>query len=237
MKESFAQTEEEPTTTTALAKRPPAQPPAAQSGNLIGEFSKTDLQWPRLNLVGKNSELVNEGKRPGSFVLDRGAEVGDGKSPMRIVVLSIQKEYWQKLPQGAQERPMVFQRLDDVHDVGGSVNQNDKDSVPFQECGRCLVLVESTSEEPSFIFEASGKFYAPAVWFLSGTAYGAAGRKFVTDATITLRKVGGLQTRFYEITSKITSNSKGSWFLPVVRLTTDEVPKDLIEQVTSLFQS
>src|SRR6185295_9777538 len=122
--------------------------------------------WPKLKLVGKQSELVNEGARPGSFVLTDAGEVGNGKDPMRIVVISIAKEYWEQLPMGSEQRAQVYTTLDAVHEVGGTIEYDDKDGVAFRECGRCTVLVESPEEKSGFIFEADGKFYAPAEWFL-----------------------------------------------------------------------
>ena len=205
---------------------------------LEGEFDMSDIQIPRLNLIGKTSKMVSRETPAGFFVLNKETVVGDGEKPFRLIVINIAKEYWQKLPEGSQERPMVFKTLREVREAGGSVEYGaeKKGDLQFQSCGRVTCLIESDEEKPGFIFEADGKFYAPAIWFLSGTTYGAVGKKFVSDSQITLRK-SGISSRFYEITSKIESNAKGSWYLPQARLTTQAPPEELMTQVRELFGS
>lgn len=235
MKQSLADTG---TDTALVVSDPPPNPPAIQERRALGphegldgEFDMGDIEVPRLNLVGKTSKLVSKTTPAGVFLYNKSVQVGDGETPFRLAVLSISKEYWQKLPEGSSERPMVFKTIREVREAGGSTDYGTTD-LPFQKAGRTFVLIESDTESPGFSFESSGKFYAPASWFLSGTAFTAAAMKFITD--MATRKPG-TNPCFYEVTSKIETNSKGSWYLPVVRITRDEVPEELLQQVRAVF--
>lgn len=219
------------TPTPAKTLAPTEQKHLGVHEGLDGEWDLSDIQFPKLNLVGKTSKLVSRENPAGVYLYDKSIQVGDGEKPFRLIVLSQAKEYWQKLPEGSTERPMVFKELREVREAGGSVEYGTTD-LPFQRAARCLVLIESDTAQNGFDFEADGKFYAMAQWFLTGTAFTAAAMKFATD---TAKRKPGAPKPFYEITAEIKSNTKASWYVPVVRITRDTAAPELIDQVKAAF--
>ncbi|MEO7099083.1 MAG: hypothetical protein ABI162_06955 [Luteolibacter sp.] len=202
-----------------------------QHEGLEGDFDMSDLQHPKFQLVGKTSKLVSKTVPAGSFVLNKTLVVGDGETPVLVSPLAMTKEYWQKMPEGSTERPAVFKNIRDVREFGGSVEYGSPD-IPFQNAARVLALVRSERELPYFIYQDDGKFHALVLWFIAGTAYTSAAKQFVTDF---VNRPKGAPTKFYEVTSSIQSNAKGSWYLPNVRLTKDEVSENLLNQVKALL--
>jgi hypothetical protein len=60
------------------------------------------------------------------------------------------------------------------------------------------------------------KKYALAQYNLTKSAYRGAGRQLLTDSQTVLR--GGLTKGRYQVSSKLNTNSMGSWFTPTFKL-------------------
>ena len=55
---------------------------------LAGDWTQSDVNLPRVNLVAKTSQLVDEGFTPGAIVLNKEAELVLKDMPLTVIVLN-----------------------------------------------------------------------------------------------------------------------------------------------------
>lgn len=196
-----------------------AMPVQGLDGQIQGEFSRSDLTIPKLNLVNKTGELSNSFPA-GSFLYNREVVIGDGKKPCPITLTRVAKFYLQDLPFGSGEMPKNFSSIRDVRAAGGALatEQDAEEGVDrYSEAMTCIVLVKSpVGEHALFPFQYGKDYYALAQWLLTKSAYKQTGRKIFTDSQLALR--AGIDTASYELTSSLRTNSMGSWYVPTVKL-------------------
>ncbi len=182
---------------------------------LQGEFTATDIQLPRLSLVQKIGDLADSGLTPGSFVFNKEATLSDGKTPLEVTVLRLVKQYRQKLEYGNPEPPEIYHTQQEVIDNGGTLRYGEPNF--FQEVAHLFMAVakpENLSEQHTshFYREHAGKQYTLAVFTVGSTAFTAVGKKVITAGYNQLRD--GLFLGKWVLTSNLSKNSKGSWFVP-----------------------
>lgn len=207
-----------------------------QTGQVQGEFSRKDLNIPKMNLVNKTGELSNQ-FTPGSFVYNREVVLGDGKKPALITICRIAKFYLQDVPYGSGEMPKNFTSIRDVREAGGALAGDtdvEEGTDTYSEAMTCIILAKSpTKQHPLFPFEFAGENYALAQWLLTKSAYKTTGRKLFTDSQLALKD--GIDKAAYELTSTLRTNSAGSWFVPTLKLASRHTD-EFVEFVRSLGQ-
>src|SRR6266446_5570810 len=106
--EPVQETAQPENTETAVVPYQPTQ-------DFTGSWSRSDIRLPRINLVQKSSDskLINA-FGIGSFVFNREVKLSDGKSPLTITVVQLDKDLQQKLPWGSKEEPLVCRTPEEV---------------------------------------------------------------------------------------------------------------------------
>lgn len=213
---SFSSTAE-PETDTAIAPVESTSlvvAPAEESG-LQGEISASDIRLPRINLVQKMSETAAT-FRPGDVILDKTVKLGDTTHPVSITVLRLKKQYQQDLPFGSEERPLVFDRADEVKANGGSVIRGSDNY--FSEIAHIQMAIqapEDVDEEALELFPYShnGVNYAVAVITVGRSAYGTFAKPIITHGFNTLKD--GLYRGRFELHVDTKKSPKGTYVVPV----------------------
>ena len=189
-----------------------------RNAGVDGEFKASDFLIPRINLVGKTGNLSNN-FQPGSFVFNKELVVGSKDSAMEAVITHIQKKYIQEIPYGTDVIPKIFASQAEVEAAGGTLDISESEDVdrfiPFLVL--TLLVAEPKEKNPVFSLEGPDKKnYALAQYNLTKSAYRGAGRQLLTDSQTVLR--GGLTKGRYQVSSKLNTNTMGSWFTPTFKL-------------------
>lgn len=186
-------------------------------GTVTGDIDSGDITIPRLNVVQSVGQLCDLFS-PGGIVLNKETLLSSGTTPVEVTVLRCRKQFVENLPYGTEERPQVFDRLEDVKAAGGTIEWvgNIRPSyLPVLHVEALLRVPDGV--EGSFPLEFGGKPYALALWTLRGMAYTRAARGILTAAKLSLRD--GLYTGRWELTTTRTKVGRNSVFVPVLRNT------------------
>jgi hypothetical protein len=197
----------------AVTKSEAMTVPAARG--ITGEITMRDIQLPRVNLVQKIGELADSGLTPGVFMLNKEAMLSDGKTPLSITVLRLHKQYRQKLEQGDQSMPQVYDKQEQVIANGGSLKWGEPNY--FQEIAHLSLAIEKPAnlkeEFAAFFYrEHASKQYTLAVYTVASSAFTSLGKKIITAGYNQLSS--GLWTGKWQLTSSLTKGAKGTWFIP-----------------------
>ena len=190
-----------PATTTATTTEL-AAPQSATLGTIAGEIESDDIVIPRLNLVqnvGSLAELFNGG----DLVLNKEVVL---PAPLELTNLDFDSD----------EKPQVYNTLEEVHAAGGTIEWvgNQKPSfTPVLHVN--LVFKAPAGLDYALPLEYNGDAYGLAVWTLRGVAYTRAGKNILTAAKFALRD--GLFNGKWELTSKREKFGRNSVVVPVLR--------------------
>jgi len=201
---------------------PGAAPGAYSSAGLGGEWDESDLKTPYLQLVQKTGKLSDE-FNSGSFVFNKECVVADGKSPMRMTVLSATKYYEEDIPFDAEEIPQRFSTVAEAREAGFTKEWGASNRV--KEVASLIVLVPVTQEHA--LFNPSdeickefgcepGQGFARAMYILQGSGYTSAAKPIVT-AVMAGHLRNGCHLGGWDVTSDLKSDQRNSWFVPKVR--------------------
>jgi hypothetical protein len=201
------------------------------AAGIEGEVGQKDIQLPRLNLVQKMSDLVNQGISPNTFVLNK--EIPLGKS-FEAVVVRLKKQFQQDLPYGTDVQPHVCDTLAEVREAGGSIEWGAENH--YSEIAHMQMLVKAPEGLPeealdNFPYEVDGSHWAPCMFTAAKTAYKTSAKPVITAAFSTLRQ--GLHHGLWTVTAELKSNAMGSWSIPQFKLTGRTKP-EMAELVESL---
>lgn len=210
---SESKTTEEATTATSTELAAPQQQMAL--GTISGDIDTSDIVIPRLNIVqnvGELGELFNAG----SIVLNKEVELSNGTTPIEVTVLSARKQFVENLDYDSDEKPAVFNTLEEVKAAGGTiewVNDRKPSFVPVLHLNVLFKAPQGVDYALPLSYE--GASYGLAVWTLRGVAYTRAGKNILTAAKFSLRD--GLFNGKWELTTKREKFGKNSVFVPVLR--------------------
>lgn len=175
---------------TAIATRPSHEVSrfsSASNGGLSGEWGREHVKFPAMKIVqgsGPMSQLFKTGQLVlGDDVLLKEPDP-TSKPPyvptMRFIPLKLDLKWRENVSQeayAAGTRQRIFNTKAEVEAVGGStrwVGFGPTAVRPdFQESVTCLLLIEQPtgSEHPNFALEINGKYYAPCVYYATGSGF------------------------------------------------------------------
>ena len=111
--ETEAPVEESATTTTAITTM-------AAAGGFEGEILPSEIRIPTLNVVQGVGDLADS-FRSGAIVLNKETQLTDGGTPLEVTLLRCRKFYVENIPYGSEQRPAMYDKLQDVLKAGGTL--------------------------------------------------------------------------------------------------------------------
>lgn len=206
-----------PQTTVATQQSAAITVPRESSSGIEGEVTSRDIRPPRLRLIQKTSQAADD-FAAGSFLYSDGVLLADPKQVLSIVILRFKKYFQQKLVYGSEETPIRLDTIAEVRAHGGSTQWGAENY--YEEAADMLLAIEqpegiTEDAEPYFCNEIGGKFYALALYSVSGTGYGSLGTKLITDASLLLKD--GTWTGVYTLSRSLKKTAKNSWFVPTAQ--------------------
>lgn len=197
-------------------------------GTIVGDINTEDIVIPRLNIVqsvGQLAELFNAG----SVVLNKEVEL---PTPLELTILLARKQYVENLDFDSDERPMVFNTLEEVKAAGGTIEWEENVKPSFAQILHVHVLFKAPAGlDYALPLEYGGCAYGMAQWTLRGVAYSRAGKNIITAAKLSLRD--GLLNGKWELSTKREKFGKNSVFVPVLRNAGRNTP-EFVQYVRSL---
>ena len=153
---------------------------AGATGGFEGEILRSELRIPTLSVAQGAGSLAYT-FRPGNIVLNKETLLSEGSTPLEITVLRCRKFYVEDLPYGSEQRPLMFDKLEDVIAAGGTLEWINNKRPSYQTVLQCQVLVkrpDGVAGEFPYGFKDSD--YAMAMWTIRGMAFKRAGRSLLT---------------------------------------------------------
>lgn len=203
-------TEQQEVTTSELAT-----PQPQILGAVSGDIDSGDIVIPRLNIVqavGQLGELFS----PGSIVFNKEVVLSTGSTPVDLTVLSARKQFVENLAYESDEKPAVFNTLEEVKAVGGTIEWLGNQKPSYLPILHVHVLLKAPKElDYALPLSFEGEAYGLAVWTLRGVSYTRAGKNILTAAKFSLRD--GLFNGKWELSTKREKFGKNSVFVPVLR--------------------
>ncbi len=135
--------------------------------------------------VGPLAELFAGGQ----IVLNQETILAKDAESIELTVLNVKKVYQENIPFDSDERPAVYNSLEEVKAVGGTVEWGANGEKPdFLPVLHTQVLIKAPENaEGAFPFEYKGDSYALALWTIKGVAYTRAGKNIITAARFSLK--------------------------------------------------
>lgn len=145
-----------------------------------GEILPEEIRIPTLNIVQGVGDLADS-FRSGAVVLNKETLLSDGGTPLGLTLLRCRKFYVENLPYGSEQRPALFDKLQDVLHAGGTLEWLNDTPPTFQTVLQCQVLLERPEGAGGeFPYSYAGEDYAMALWTLRGMAFSRVGRSLLT---------------------------------------------------------
>lgn len=177
---------------------------------LTGDWGRSDLAVPRLNLVQPTSQLDDFPK--GSLVYDKEVQLTDGNTKITAYVLHMHKYYEEELEYGADEQPKRWTTAKEAEAEGYLPKWKKDANAKYGERADVVFLVECDMEYAHYEFE--GKGFVKALYTFKSTAYNIAKRIYTA---INNKIAGGVPHKVtWEIGSEKKDNGKNKWFVPTV---------------------
>ncbi len=200
-------------------------------GSVSGEIDADDIVIPRLNLVQNVGELADL-FTPGAVTYNKEVELSDGNTPIEVTVLRARKQFVEALDYDSGERPQVFDSLEEVKAVGGTVEWVGNQKPTYNPVLHVHIVFKAPAGlDYAFPLEYKGESYGMAVWTLRGVAFKRAGRNILTASKFSLRD--GLFHGKWELTTKREKVARNSFVVPVLRNVGRNTP-DFVEFLRTL---
>jgi hypothetical protein len=185
---------------------------------LAGDWTQSDVNLPRINIVAKTSQLVDDGFTPGAIVLNKEAELVLKDQPLNVIVLSSIKQYQEDVPWGEDRAPRVFNSEAELEAAGFSTEWGSPNLC--RPMAHITMLIEAPeglddAAEELFPYEFNDKLYAMAVFTASKSAYKTTAKEIATFAAFA--QGAGVWTTLWKLTSKLRTEGDVSWFSPALK--------------------
>ncbi len=211
--------------TTALAA--PVDSSAALAGP-IGNFSSAgldadvaleDVRLPRINVLQKMSELVDEpGYNAGDITFQKEVVVCPFGENLEITFLNLRRQYRENLPWGSDTEARVVNTREEVFAAGGSLKfRAPNEWVPIAHLTCLIKAPANLPEEHEALFPLSfnGDLYAMAIWTVSSSAYTSVASTLMTAVTQFLRD--GLWTANWELSVVKKAKDTKVYYVPTIK--------------------
>lgn len=219
--------EQEPPTDSSLEETGRVESQLAFPTQMVqGQIDRSDLNIPSLKIVqavGPMSELFE----PGLLVLTAGGEnsvvLAGEEQEIQLTVLRIRKQYIENLEYGSEERPRIFDTIEDVQAAGGWIEWHNNERPPFSPLATAVVVIScpeglGEDEMAHFPFEFQGGRYALALWTMKGTAYTRAAKNIFTASVYSLTaERGGLPTGAWTLSTKRVKAGQNMVYAPILK--------------------
>jgi hypothetical protein len=205
--------------------------PYQPNADFTGSWSRSDVRYPRINLVQKSSDskLINA-FGIGAFVFNREVKLSDGKTPLFITAVQLDKDFQQKLPWGSKEEPVVCRTPEEVRKVGGTLTyKGAKPGTYFQPRAHITLILQmpegiSADGETLFPYEFNGKCYSIALITVSSSGFTSMAKEIATLCTFNKVMRKGSIFGQLQLTSEERSDATKEWYVPIVKF--DEAHSD-----------
>lgn len=204
------------------AKRELAKSAPVNDSGFDGELDQSDLQLPRLNVVSPTSKLHTEAEFDlGSIIFEKELELCTKGDNFHFVVLSIRKDFQQKLDFDGGEKPLIFHTKEEVEENGGTTKWSQEaidEERYYAPVANILLAVKAPDDLPEdelhrFPLEYDGSHWAKAVVTVQGGSYTSFAKPIITAAMGKLRSKGGIFKGMWVGGSAKKFNDKNSWFV------------------------
>jgi len=189
-----------------------------QAAGLRGDFNQSDINLPRLNIVAKTSQLVDEGFTPGSIILNKEVTLSLKDEPLRVIVLDLVKQFQEDTEWGGDELPKVFNTEEEVYAAGMSLEWGSPNQCrPMAHITMLIEAPEGLDENQleMFPYEFDGGHWAMAILTAAKSAYKSTAKEIATFAAFS--GANGIWTAAWNLTSKLQTSGDNSWFSPVMK--------------------
>jgi len=189
-----------------------------EDAGLSGDFQQSDVNLPRINVVAKTSQLVDDGFTPGAIVLNKEVELSKKDEPLKVVVLNMMKQFQEDVAWGEDRAPRVFNSQTELEAAGFSTEWGSPNLCrPMAHITMLIEAPAGLSSEGAelFPYEFNDKLYAMAVLTASKSAYKTTAKEIATFAAFA--QGAGVWTTAWNLTSKLRTEGDVSWFSPALK--------------------
>ncbi|MGA0406456.1 MAG: hypothetical protein ACO3PR_00075 [Limisphaerales bacterium] len=189
-----------------------------EDAGLSGDFQQSDVNLPRINIVAKTSQLVDDGFTPGAIVLNKEVELVKKDEPLKVIVLNMLKQFQEDVAWGEDRAPRVFNSHTELEAAGFSTEWGSPNLCrPMAHITMMIEAPDGLSNEGAelFPYEFNEKLYAMAVLTASKSAYKTTAKEIATFAAFA--QGAGVWTTAWNLTSKLRTEGDVSWFSPALK--------------------
>lgn len=201
----------------AVSPTPPKDEIVLDSNEgMEGDWGTEDLMLPRINVVAKTSELVDEGFTPGSIVFNKELELVAKDIPLNVIVINMIKKYQEDIDWDDDAQAKVFHSKSEMHAAGYSTDYGSENYCkPFAKFTLLIRRPENVEDEAGmFPHEFEGKSYAMAEFIAAKTAYKTTA---VTVASAVAFSNNALWNYQWSLSATLKSFKDNTWFSPTMK--------------------
>lgn len=194
---------------------------ANPNADVTGEWERRELKIPDIAIAQKVGGLSEQFPFC-SVILNKEYQLSDGKNPVTLTVLRIDKSYEEIVEYGSDIRPQTASTLAEVHRKGGTIAKSEdaagnEVSATWRPVAKALLCIHGGDKDigsPHFPYEFNGKPYAFALWTMRSVAFSRAATFIRTAADFAYR--AGLTTGTFKLTVKSEKFNQNSFAAPVL---------------------
>lgn len=202
--------------TTTTTKSELAEPKSNMTG-VSGEWDRDDLLLPRLNLVAKTSELVDDGFTPGAWVVNKELEIALKEEDLTVIILMMDKKYQEDIPFDSEEQPRIFSTKQEMHEAGYSSEYGSEAYCqPLANFTLLVKLPADVTDETGIFCHTIGKdSFALVALTVSKTAYKTTAK--LVASHLAFSGADGLHKSAWTLYSKLKTYGDKAWFSPFLK--------------------
>ncbi len=188
----------------------------APNDGMEGDWDQEDLLLPRLLVIAKTSELVDQGFTPGGICLNKEMELAGKDSPLEVIVLNMVKRYQEDIDWEDDSQPKVFATREEMHSEGFSTEYGAVNYCKPMANFTFLVKLPDDVEDDAGMFphEFEGSHYAMVAFTAAKTAYATTAK--VVASAVAFSK-NPLSAYKWLLTSSLKSYKDNTWFSPSMK--------------------
>lgn len=189
------------------------------AAGLSGEWGTDDIEYPKIKVVGANSDLVTEGGFPaGSINLNGDLTLVEKGEPLRVCVVHVEKKWQEDVDFDSGEIPKIFDTLQAAQAEGYTNEYNAANLV--RPMARMVFVIEKPAnfDDQTGIFayhcEATGQDYTLAGATFAKTAFNSTAKALFSFAMLTKKPI---HSTWWELSSSLKQYKDNKWFSPFLK--------------------